>query len=104
MAEWLRRLTWNQMGSTRAGSNPADCDQIFLFSKKIRARDLLGSNQICINFLAYAFYSNTVAFEQTNTWTWCLSSRESVLKDNGMKWKELLESAAKRPIVCWLNW
>ena len=22
MAEWLRRLTWNQMGSTRVGSNP----------------------------------------------------------------------------------
>ena len=25
MAEWLRRLTRNQMGATRAGSNPADC-------------------------------------------------------------------------------
>ena len=22
MAEWLRRLTWNQMGSSRVGSNP----------------------------------------------------------------------------------
>ena len=26
MAEWLRRLTRNQMGSSRAGSNPADCE------------------------------------------------------------------------------
>ena len=26
MAEWLRRLTGNQMGSSRAGSNPADRD------------------------------------------------------------------------------
>ena len=25
MAEWLRRLTRNQMGSSRVGSNPADC-------------------------------------------------------------------------------
>ena len=24
MAEWLRRLTRNQLGSARAGSNPAD--------------------------------------------------------------------------------
>ena len=22
MAEWLRRLTWNQMGSSRVGSSP----------------------------------------------------------------------------------
>ena len=25
VAEWLRRLTRNQLGSARAGSNPADC-------------------------------------------------------------------------------
>ena len=31
MAEWLRRLTWNQMGSSRAGSNPADCEDILPF-------------------------------------------------------------------------
>ena len=30
MAEWLRRLTRNQMGSPRAGSNPAR-DVFFLF-------------------------------------------------------------------------
>ena len=29
MAEWLRRLTRNQMGSSRAGSNPAGCDEVF---------------------------------------------------------------------------
>ena len=26
VAEWLRRLTRNQLGSPRAGSSPADCD------------------------------------------------------------------------------
>ena len=26
VAEWLRRLTRNQMGSARAGSNPAGCE------------------------------------------------------------------------------
>ena len=31
MAEWLRCLTWNQMGSSRAGSNPADCEDILPF-------------------------------------------------------------------------
>ena len=31
MAEWLRRPTRNQMGSSRAGSNPADCEYILPF-------------------------------------------------------------------------
>ena len=26
MSEWLRRLTRNQLGSARVGSNPADCE------------------------------------------------------------------------------
>ena len=30
MAEWLRRLTRNQMGYARAGSNPARSVNIFL--------------------------------------------------------------------------
>ena len=30
MAEWLRRLTRNQMGYARAGSNPAACGNTFL--------------------------------------------------------------------------
>ena len=29
VAEWLRRLTWNQMVSPRVGSNPAGCVKIF---------------------------------------------------------------------------
>ena len=29
VAEWLRRWTWNPMGSTRVGSNPANCEIIF---------------------------------------------------------------------------
>ena len=32
MAEWLRRWTWNPMGSSRAGSNPARSDVFFLTS------------------------------------------------------------------------
>ena len=31
VAEWLRRLTRNQLGSPRAGSNPAHCVFFFLF-------------------------------------------------------------------------
>ena len=29
MAEWLRRLTRNQMGSSRVGSNPTHSEKIF---------------------------------------------------------------------------
>ena len=29
VAEWLRRLTRNQMGYARAGSNPAACGNFF---------------------------------------------------------------------------
>ena len=33
VAEWLRRWTWNPMGSARVGSNPANCEkEIFLFT------------------------------------------------------------------------
>ena len=32
MAEWLRRLTRNQMGSSRVGSNPTRSDNILLLS------------------------------------------------------------------------
>ena len=31
VAEWLRRLTRNQLGSARTGSNPVHCDEILLF-------------------------------------------------------------------------
>ena len=30
MAEWLRRLTRNQMGSSRVGSNPTRSGELFL--------------------------------------------------------------------------
>ena len=33
VAEWLRRLTRNQMGYARAGSNPANCEIIFILIK-----------------------------------------------------------------------
>ena len=33
VAEWLRRLTRNQMGYARAGSNPANCENIFILIK-----------------------------------------------------------------------
>ena len=32
VAEWLRRLTRNQIPSGSAGSNPADCETIFILS------------------------------------------------------------------------
>ena len=46
MAEWLRRLTRNQVGSSRAGSNPAGCDcqvlkwQIFKLMKDPYSRQI----------------------------------------------------------------
>ena len=33
VAEWLRRWTWNPMGSARVGSNPANCDNLFRSQK-----------------------------------------------------------------------
>ena len=30
VAEWLRRWTWNPMGSARVGSNPANCDNLLM--------------------------------------------------------------------------
>ena len=33
VAEWLRRWTRNPLGSSRAGSNPADNDRFFSVSK-----------------------------------------------------------------------
>ena len=33
VAEWLRRLTRNQMGSPRTGSNPVGCEFFFIFCK-----------------------------------------------------------------------
>ena len=33
VAEWLRRWTWNPMGSARVGSNPANCDKFFTSTK-----------------------------------------------------------------------
>ena len=38
MAEWLRRLTRNQMGSSRVGSNPADCVAISATAIAISAK------------------------------------------------------------------
>ena len=35
LAEWLRRLTRNQLGSARAGSNPALREDPFSFRYKI---------------------------------------------------------------------
>ena len=32
MAEWLRRLTRNQMGSPRTGSNPVGCEFFFMLT------------------------------------------------------------------------
>ena len=36
MAEWLRRLTRNQIPSGSAGSSPADCVKEYFWSKKYK--------------------------------------------------------------------
>ena len=38
MAEWLRRLTRNQMGFPRAGSNPAGCERVLFLGKVIKQK------------------------------------------------------------------
>ena len=40
MAEWLRRLTKNQMGSSRASSNLADC-VVFLSEHEIMTQKIM---------------------------------------------------------------
>ena len=49
MAEWLRRLTRNQMGSSRVGSNPTrsgKCEQLRLSFQEVRVR--VRSNNLCL--------------------------------------------------------
>ena len=41
MAEWLRRWTRNPLGSSRAGSNPADNDYFFSLKKEINFQRFL---------------------------------------------------------------
>ena len=38
VAEWLRRLTRNQMGFPRAGSNPAGCERVLFLGKVIKQK------------------------------------------------------------------
>ena len=63
MAEWLRRWTWNPMGSPRAGSNPARSDIfIFLFpstiiiSSSISVIDIIINSRPTLFFLCIIFF------------------------------------------------
>ena len=58
MAEWLRRLTRNQMASSRAGSNPADCEKIYL--------DLKNSQIITYERLAYSQFHSIQSVKKVN--------------------------------------
>ena len=44
VAEWLRRWTWNPMGSARVGSNPANCE--ILFPARARIMRLFTQRQV----------------------------------------------------------
>ena len=51
MAEWLRRLTRNQMGSSRVGSNPADCENFLsqvIQKANVEQKDNLNSLTSCL--------------------------------------------------------
>ena len=41
MAEWLRRLTRNQMGSSRVGSNPTRSGEFFKVTRYNKTKTLL---------------------------------------------------------------
>ena len=78
VAEWLRRWTWNPMGSSRAGSNPADCGFIFLkkfgcvknktelyaiisidhYSSRIKGRIILSKLELWIMYLLITIIGN----------------------------------------------
>ena len=45
MAEWLRRWTWNPMGSSRAGSNPARSDTFLQKGKTWPSHNIIISNR-----------------------------------------------------------
>ena len=46
------RMNQNQMGSIRAGSNPADCEQNISLPKTMFTRCMVNQHQIRINLLA----------------------------------------------------
>ena len=45
MAEWLRRVIRNHLGSSRAGSNPVQCALFFIFFFEIDERTGWSENQ-----------------------------------------------------------
>ena len=44
MAEWLRRLTRNQMGSSRVGSNPTRSGSFFFCENSLELKTFFGQN------------------------------------------------------------
>ena len=46
MAEWLRRLTRNQIPSGSAGSSPADCGKRFFLEKKYMEADQEAAKEV----------------------------------------------------------
>ena len=56
MAEWLRRLTRNQLGSARVGSNPTGVD---LFRTSSGAIGLIPSAPLKVQILLVSFYFRT---------------------------------------------
>ena len=51
MSEWLRRLTRNQLGSARAGSNPADCGAFYFFGEILSENVLVSLGEVLIKAL-----------------------------------------------------
>ena len=58
LAEWLRRLTRNQMGSARVGSNPANCEIFSPYELEVSLFWLIRLNFL-LDGLSLSFTFNT---------------------------------------------
>ena len=66
MAEWLRRLTRNQLGSARAGSNPADCENLlhdvgyYLWSRQLYILGVTTPNHVSKSVMKWFHYTEYI--------------------------------------------
>ena len=64
VAEWLRRWTWNPMGSARVGSNPANCENIFDTCR----REPLSKCLLDLNQRPMDFWCRTTTVHRSTNW------------------------------------
>ena len=74
MAEWLRRLTRNQMGSSRVGSNPTHSDITFLTSHMCMVTPrILG---------VFDFFKKNVRYKEWLFFAFCMHAQQIIRSPN----------------------